>query len=489
MRARSTQFVAGLLVIGMVAAACTGEGSRSEATAVPPTPDASATSSPVSVSVPDTAPATEAPPDSALSDSGPVGTDPPSEADAWALAYTGGTAGAARGEPITIGYVNQEDAFPENTVGVEAAVAYVNAELGGVAGRPLVLEACRITVASDGARCGAQLAADADVVAVLAGTTLVGNRELYQALDGIKPVVVGNGVTGADFTTTAGHALTAGSLGVILGLGGFVVQELDGVEVAAVLGPNDPAGRAASDLLLAPVLTEAGVATTYVGIGFGASAPDVSAALEASGTATPDVIVALLTVDQCIAVRDAITAAATDPAVITTGLCATAPMAEHLADVGETGPVPNGWYVGGYGYNVFEPDVDSGMLTYVTALQAFGTPVPGDERVDPVGLTGPAFAAVLTLARFINDIAGEQRSDGVSTVVIEPAAVDAELRSFTGPMMMQAGPLACGRQVLLGLSIFVAPCASQVGVQRYVDGEWISVRDGLDGDPIDVTAL
>ena len=43
-----------------------------------------------------------------------------------------GTAGAAHGTPI--GYANQEDLFPEATIGINAAVEYANAELGGIGG-------------------------------------------------------------------------------------------------------------------------------------------------------------------------------------------------------------------------------------------------------------------------------------------------------------------------------------------------------------------
>lgn len=26
-----------------------------------------------------------------------------------------------------------------------------------------------------------------------------------------------------------------------------------------------------------------------------------------------------------------------------------------------------------------------------------------------------------------------------------------------------------------------------MGIQQYLDGEWVSIRDGLNGDPVDVT--
>ena len=58
----------------------------------------------------------------------------------------GGGAGAKGGGAIVLGMVNQEDAptgsFPEVRQAAQAAVAHVNDDLGGVAGRPLRLEVC-----------------------------------------------------------------------------------------------------------------------------------------------------------------------------------------------------------------------------------------------------------------------------------------------------------------------------------------------------------
>src|SRR3954447_1148709 len=84
-------------------------------------------------------------------------TAPAATSNAWALRYTGGTKGAADSslDPIVIGYVNQEGgvpAFPEATAGTEAAVKYINAELGGVAGHPVELKKCLVQAEEDGQR-------------------------------------------------------------------------------------------------------------------------------------------------------------------------------------------------------------------------------------------------------------------------------------------------------------------------------------------------
>ena len=56
-------------------------------------------------------------------------------------AYTHGNATAAnpRLSPVTIGWVNQQGgglAFPNATLGAQAAVKYINTRLGGIAGHP-----------------------------------------------------------------------------------------------------------------------------------------------------------------------------------------------------------------------------------------------------------------------------------------------------------------------------------------------------------------
>jgi hypothetical protein len=40
--------------------------------------------------------------------------------------------------------------------------------------------------------------------------------------------------------------------------------------------------------------------------------------------------------------------------------------------------------------------------------------------------------------------------------------------------------MACGVN-----EAFPALCGVQVGIQRYVEGRWVSVRDGANGQPID----
>jgi hypothetical protein len=211
----------------------------------------------------------------------------------------------------------------------------------------------------------------------------------------------------------------------------------------------------------------------------GSTSADVQAAMTNAGAADADVFIPLITLQNCINTYDAIKALAIDPVVVTTALCLGTPMTDHLAELGESGTVPDGWYYGGYGYSYFQPDVESGMLTYVTKVQEYGEPAPGASTIEYTGFAGPMFANLLTAAKFINEIGADN---------VSPETMREKVFAFAGPMMIQAGPLNPAGTTVLGTQ-FPAVTGQFMGVQQYIDGEWVSKADGLLGNPIDVTAI
>jgi branched-chain amino acid transport system substrate-binding protein len=399
-------------------------------------------------------------------------TVPVEDINAWALEYTGGTAGTASGDPVRIGYANAEAVVPESTVGVEAAVEYVNAELGGIRGRPVELVECEINTPEDGARCGAQFANDDSIVMVLTGAIVFGNGEFYTALSGKKPVLIGTGGTIEDFTTTAGVSYTAGATGVVLGLAQFVIEELQ-PETVAVVATDNPAGRAGAEVLLEPTYAAAGIDVSIVYVSDTATAPEIASAMQAAGADTADVFAPGVGIAQCINTYDAIRSLDIDPVVVTTGLCYGTPMTEHMHDLGEEGDFPDGWYFGGYGASYFRPDYESGMLTYVTKVHEYGETIGDAEVIEYTGLAGPTFANLLTAVQFLNVLGPD----------VDTQTLFGHMLAFEGPMMIQSGPIECG------VAPFIAACGHQMGVQQYLDGEWLSIRDDLNGDPIIVEPI
>jgi hypothetical protein len=79
----------------------------------------------------------------------------------------------ASGEPLVLGMVNQENtpvgSFPELSAAVQAAVDFVNENLGGVGGRPIEVELCNTNFSAEGSTACGQQFAESGVPAVLGG--------------------------------------------------------------------------------------------------------------------------------------------------------------------------------------------------------------------------------------------------------------------------------------------------------------------------------
>ena len=262
------------------------------------------------------------------------------QSNQWALDYTGGRAGPADDslEPIVIGYVNQEGsvpAFPEATAGTEAAVEFVNRELGGIGGHPLQLKTCAVQAEEDGQKCGTEMVNDTKVQVVLTGVLTAGNDSLYKVVVPKLPVIVGNPVANPDFLTQGIDAFTPGSPGVIQGLAVFIAKVLSTpdkpVETVAVVYGDNEGAKTAVNVLFNPVLNQLGITDIKaVPVPDTATAPDLQAALQAAGAQDADVVVPLVIAPLCIATYDALKAAGISPTVVTTGLCYGTSMTQHL---------------------------------------------------------------------------------------------------------------------------------------------------------------
>jgi hypothetical protein len=392
----------------------------------------------------------------------------------WAIDYTHGKPQAASGAPYKIGYINDDSFFPEASIGVNAAVAYANAELNGADGSPIQVVECKVVNAADGTKCGAQMANDPTIRLVLTGTLLNGNQEMYDALNGKKAVIIGNGVTPADFVTKAGEAFVAGAPGVLAGMAKFAVDTFHPKKVA-LLYDNNPAGQAGANVIMAPIFAKAGAKTTNVAVADTAAEPDMESAMNAASVADADVFVSIFTLQNCINMYDAIKSLQIKTTVITTGLCFGTKMADHLKNAGDSGSYPNGWYFGGYGYSYYLPSTtpgmqSSGMNTYLAKVHQYGKPAPGATTLEYSGFAGPMFGNVLTAVKFLNELGGPSKAS--------VQALDGKIRSFTGPMMLQVGKLKCN------VPPFVSVCGVEMGIQQYKDGQWISIADGHNGKPI-----
>ena len=159
----------------------------------------------------------------------------------------------AEGDPIVIGFQNPEGdpngSFPEATLAAEAAVEYINNELGGwgsdiqngVPGRPIQLEVCKTAIAPDDSqRCANELVSK-DPFMIVSTINFFGNHLPIFEAAGI-PSIVTVPVTIADYTSPASYAIAAGGgcLGAHTALVEFATTDLEATRVGVPWADTPP---------------------------------------------------------------------------------------------------------------------------------------------------------------------------------------------------------------------------------------------------------
>ena len=463
-----------------------GGGGASASTHAVSTVDSSATTNAPSGSDP-TATVTTAPTTSAASAPVSVSSTAPGAVEsvpapdpvlALVQAYTGGIPGTAAGGTLAIGWVNQEGgtpSFSDATTGLAGAVDYLNRSLGGVGGRVIELHTCAIQRVADGARCAQQLRDDPAVAVVIVGTVTLGNRDLLEGLEGVKPVVLANPLTTADYLATDAVAFTPGSPGIISGLARFAAQGLPGGAPAkvAVLYAFGLAGEAAYQLLAKPVFDRFGIPVVPVAVIEGSDPATYSAVITEAGAADASVFLPILGARGCIGLDQALQDLGSTATVTVTDACLGATMTTRLVSTGRTGALPEGWYIGGTGYRFGM----AGNSTQDVYLQIVGEyqRVNSLPALDVTSYSAPSFAALLTVAKLANAI-------GPDAVTAD--SMRAALRAFTGPMWNVVGPMRCGFNVF-----YPSLCGTQMGVERYEAGQFVPAADGFNGASVDLIPL
>jgi branched-chain amino acid transport system substrate-binding protein len=147
--------------------------------------------------------------------------------------------------PVKVGFVNVDagpiGAMPELHTSTVAALDFVNAELGGVGGRPVELVPCILSnpMSPDEAQgCGRKLVAE-QVVAVLGGIGLSQGPLLQVLTDNDVPYVGGLPVNEAEMTSTDSFQFSGGGPGAFVAFADQAVGK-DGADRVAVLYADYP---------------------------------------------------------------------------------------------------------------------------------------------------------------------------------------------------------------------------------------------------------
>jgi branched-chain amino acid transport system substrate-binding protein len=457
--------LAGVFSFALVAAACGSDDDGDSATT-----EAPAESAPAEGGEGEEAPTTEA-----MEEEGGEGEEAPTTE---AMEEEGGeeAAGEATGEPISIGVQNLEGdpngSFPEYSLGVQAAADYINAELGGLGGRPIEIELCKSVVSPDDSqRCANELSAS-DVEVALSTINFFGNHFSIYEGSGI-PVIVGTPITLADFTTAGVYSIGAGGgcLGVHTGLVQVSTSEIEALEditvnkVGVPWADTPPGVVCYNDLEAKPLDVIAGTEPgdsaragekpelTYVGVPIAPATPDVTPQATEVLDFEPDVIIFSAQGADCWNFVDALGRLGWTPEqtpLILSGACT------DFDALVAAGDLSNGIYLTATENSLLSPleglegqHLDNAS-TYQTKAPEYGMP----EDLLLTGFGGQGFSAMMNIWEIAGTIDGEVTGEAISDAF---AATDGSIPAFGG------SPLDCSNAP----APYVAVCSAPITLTQW----------------------
>jgi len=363
--------------------------------------------------------------------------------------YIGGKAGEkANGEPIKLGWINQQGgnpSQPEITQSADATVDFINNDLGGIRGRPIELVKCYVVSSEeDGQRCGQQLANDADVNATQLGLLVAGSGSAYNALKGRKAILGGVPLVPADFNAPTNFFFSAG-LGTGRGAALFAAKNLGAKKIAVVYNAGNPAAQGTAQVI-GDALKQVGAEAKSVG----AQGNNFQAALLSSGAKTADAVIVIAVPNTCVPLAQAIKQLGITAPVLSQDFCAYPMVKDALGDLPQ-------WYFSINGRNVHasgDPEVD----TYNAVLNQYAKGAPNSAVW--------TMANLMLYAKVMNELGPDAT----------PEQIQKAMTDYTGPIWAGDPAPKCGQLAKYKLA---AVCSNMGWVYKYDgDGKWTDPTDG-----------
>lgn len=360
-------------------------------------------------------------------------------------------------EPVLIGMINQEDtplgSFPEVRSAAQTAVAFINAELGGVDGRPIELIPCITSFNPEQSAACAQELVQQDVVALVGGVDVTSNGAFPIIEQNELPVVGGipaglveqrspyafsfsGGGAGAAAAFMK-HAVDNGASKVLLAYGEFESFEVAARDYAAVVGESLG--------LEVELLSFSLFATDYL--------PVLTKAQEVGA----DAIIVLAADTACLPVMQTMNDLEFDAQLYLTGACAAEGI---IAAAGDD--------IVGVLFNAegpTEPGDPEGEL-YAAALDVYST--------EPAGGAGTVgFRAMMNLYGLLTELGADN---------ISSASILAAVQATDGQPSFWGHPYTCDGQQVPGLPALCAPQqilfeVTKAGADPSGVGGWIDTAE------------
>lgn len=360
----------------------------------------------------------------------------------------------ADGEPIKIGHINQEDvpigSFPEVRLGAETAVAFINAELGGVGGRPIELVECIANFSVEGSQKCAQDMVQAGVVAVSGGLDITSNGSIPVLEQNNIPYVGGIPVNFDEMQSPISFQFSGGSPGAMTAFASDAIEKgYDNVAVVyAEFAPIEAAAGYGIDLL-----EDAGVEVTEVS--YPIIATDMLPPLSEATSGDPDAILVFAADAACVRTMETLVDLGAETSLYMVGSCAAPAILQEAGEAAE-----------GAIFSIEGPftGMDTGVVDgplYQEVAKRYGP-----DGYEFAGAGTVSFRAIMNLWVAMNEIGADNLT---SQAIIDWLGERDAQPSFDGH------PYTCdGNQV----PDLPALCAPQQVLIRFEDGTFVQHSEG-----------
>jgi len=311
----------------------------------------------------------------------------------------------ATGTPIEFGYVNDDSgaaaAFPDETGGTKATVAYINNYMNGINGHPIQVEYCSTDgTPAQASSCATQVLQH-NPVAIIGGADLATSASVPLFVQAGKPYIGGVAFAGPENTSSLSFQFNGGDTGAWGVMAQYSVQTLKAKSIAIIYPENGVAITAAE--LAKEVAVNMGLKAADVPlIGQSATAPDSTPAMESANRSHPDAIIGITTGTQCLSLAQAHQELGIQAPLILPGGCMST---EQIKDGGsayegvlsESGAAPNSpqW--------ANNPQIQ----TFLKALQLYSPKTPS------TGFATDAFQTVMDIRQTLLAIKGPITTDAI----------------------------------------------------------------------------
>jgi branched-chain amino acid transport system substrate-binding protein len=332
--------------------------------------------------------------------------------------------------PVTVGFVNQQGGAvvigANATNGAQLAVAYANAQLGGIDGHPIKLNTCFIAnTEAEGTTCGQQFLAAKGLSVIDEGAVATGIQSLYRTLGGSRPVIAGVATTPVDDVQKYAVILFGDGTHVLAPYATYAKNVLHAKTVADVY-ENEP-GLVPDVQAQIAALKEDGI--TVTSSAYPPTETDVITPLTSAKAASADMVIVNTDANGCVNMANALTQVGiTDPKkIVANPLCLNAQVISALGDF------PKWTY--GIASSLDGDTSDKGVAPYVAIAKKYGD---GANAADPWNIVN--FGTMISTIRFLNEVANAKGVSGIT-----PARVLAAAKAFKGPQALGAPSLDCGK--------------------------------------------